>query len=319
MCGGKDRDSPIHPGPSAVLWRCPGTEIPTRNSTFSSRWNTAQQDKRWWTGEQTPSSCLSEFVLRSLMSSRVCLQFSYVFLSLSSILLCLPRHGLGPLISSRACLAVPRVFLDWIQHEKLITPGSDIFNVYLSHYSYTLFRGDLCLFNNRFEQSPQWCKVTKTTLRPWTCALNSVSAVLQTNSRGRPRSDFQFYWNVHHAWLPFKGDFSRVSRWKTQLSSHLLGLPSTMDGLCLPVRMTTWAGGSFACNWPRSPIQIKPRPTAGLFKGTTKDSLLPGRILLFPVGFGSGQFGSSRQNSVLPGRIRFGRIRLFPAKFGSSR
>lgn len=111
--------------------------------------------------------------------------------------------------------------------------------------------------------------------------------------------------NVRHAWLPFKSDFSRVSGGKAQLSSHLLGFP--MDGLCLPVRMTTWAGGSSACNWPRSPIQIKPRPTAGLFKGTTKDSILPGRIPLFPVGFGS-------EDSVIPGKIR-----LFPVGFGSER
>lgn len=182
-----------------------------------------------------------------------------------------------------------------------------IWVIILIPYLERIFAFLIIQLNNSLScQSPQWCKVTKTTLRPWTCALNCVSAVLPTNNRGRQRSDFQFHWNVRHAWLPLKSDFSRVSGWEAQLPSHLLGFPSSMGGLCLPVCMAVWAGGSSACNWLRStPIQIKPRPTAWLLKGTTEDSLLPSRILLFPVGFGSGRFGYSRHNSVIPGRFRF--------------
>lgn len=108
-----------------------------------------------WTVGQTPSSCLPEFVLRSLMSSWVCPQFSYVFLSMAWGLLYLLVHVLRSLMYFWACSGV---FLDWIQHEKLITPESDVFNVYLSHYSYTIFREDLCLFNNTTEQFPQLSK-----------------------------------------------------------------------------------------------------------------------------------------------------------------
>lgn len=59
---------------------------PSRTKTFQR-----------WTGGQTPFWA--------------CYGVTHVFLSLSSILSCLPQHALGPLISSCACLEVSHVFL----------------------------------------------------------------------------------------------------------------------------------------------------------------------------------------------------------------
>lgn len=138
-------------------------------------------------------------------------------------------------------------------------------------------------------------------------ALNSAPAILQTNSGGasdRTSSSIEKFTTLGSLG---KGAFPGLvdGRHNCLLTSYD---PSSMGGSSLSDCMTAWAGGSSACNWLRSTassIQIKPRPTAWLFKRTTKDSLLPGRILLFPVGFGSGRFGSSRKDSVLPGRFRF--------------
>lgn len=150
-----------------------------------------------------------------------------------------------------------------------------IWVIILIPYLERIFAFLIIQLNNSLScQSPQWCKVTKTTLRPWTCALNCVSAVLPTNNRGRQRSDFQLHWNVRHAWLPLKSDFSRVSGWEAQLPSHLLGFPSSMGGLCL----SELVGLPHVIGCVVRPSKLSPVQLRGFSKERPK-------IHFFPAGF----------------------------------